>query len=120
MSKHILVVEDDPDTRRAVMLMLERCGYVVEGTEDGQAGLNALARSQFDGMVLDLYMPVLNGFDVLRSLKEKHLSLPVVMITGHPEHAEQAIAEGAKVCLIKPFERQELQQAADRWFGPAN
>ena len=119
MSKRILVVEDDPDTRRAVMLVLERCGYVVKGTEDGQAGLNALALSHFDGMVLDLYMPVLNGFGVLRSLKENHLSLPVVMITGHRECAAQALVEGAKVCLIKPFEWQVLQQAAERWFGPA-
>ena len=118
MSKRILVVEDDPNTRRMLADRLERSGYSVESASDGQEGLDALQKGAFDGMILDIYMPRLNGFDILRHLRESRSLIPVMMITGHPECADQAIAGGAKVCLIKPFSLDELKQAVKRWIGP--
>ena len=63
-------------------------------------------------------MPIINGLEVLKYLKEIHLSLPVIIITAHAEYAEQVLAEGAKECLIKPFEADEVKRAVECWVGP--
>ena len=118
VSKHILVVEDDDTTRRFLMTLLEMCGYEVEGVQDGLQALDTLPQGNFNGMVLDLFMPIINGLEVLKHLKESHSSLPVIITTAHPEYAEQALAQGAKECLIKPFEADELKRAVECWVGP--
>ncbi len=117
MSKRILVVDDDDTTRRFLMSRLEMCGYEVEGVQDGLQALNTLPQGNFNGMVLDLFMPIINGLEVLKHLKESHLSLPVIVTTAHPEYTEQVLAEGAKECLIKPFEADELKRAVECWVG---
>ncbi len=117
MSKHVLIVEDDDVIRRVLRLSLEKFGYTVEVAPDGLEALEALERGTIDGMVLDLFLPRLNGFEVLRQLQDTRPQLPVVTISGHPEHTDQAFKAGAKAFLCKPFSQEELRQTVERWIG---
>lgn len=121
MSKRILVVDDDPDIRQILLDRMSSFGYVVETAIDGREALDAIRRGGFDGVLLDLRMHGLDGMEVLRQARTHHPSLPVVMVTAlsAQERAVQAIAEGARAYLIKPFDSAQLKQAAEQCFGPA-
>lgn len=127
MSKRILVVDDDPDIRQVLLDRLESYGYVVETAVNGRDALDALQGSAFDGMVLDIRMPEINGMEVLRQTRKSHPGLPVVMVTSSMvrEHAIEAIGEGAQAYLLKPFDAAQLKQVLEHWIGrdprpPAN
>ena|SRR6266487_4310137 len=119
LSKKILVVDDDPDIREILRDRLNFFGYVVETAMDGREAIDVLRRSRFDGMLLDLRMPEIDGMEVLRRTHENHPALPVVMISALsvPERAAQAVAQGACAYLIKPFDPVQLRQVTERFFG---
>ena len=119
--KRILVADDDPDIRQMLLDRMTAYGYVVETAINGREALDALRRGGFDGMLLDILMPEVDGLEVLRRLRSSHSTMPVVMITATTtqERAAQAIAEGARACLLKPFDSAELKQVLDQHFGPA-
>ena len=121
LSKRILVVDDDPDIRQVLLDRLNAYGYEVQTATDGQEALDALRRADYDGMILDIRMPRVDGLEVLRRTRKSHPSLPVVMITASKvaEDDLQAISSGAKELLLKPFDAPQLKQVVDRWFGPA-
>jgi signal transduction histidine kinase/CheY-like chemotaxis protein len=81
---HVLVVEDEPSIRHMVRRFLEREGWTVREAENGQVGLEAVAESQPGIILLDLMMPVMNGFDFLRELRrhEEWRKIPVVVLTA--------------------------------------
>jgi CheY-like chemotaxis protein len=119
VSKRILVVDDDPDIRQVLLDRLESYGYVVETAVNGRDALDALQGSAFDGMVLDIRMPEINGMEVLRQTRKSHPGLPVVMVTSSMvrEHAIEAIGEGAQAYLLKPFDAAQLKQVLEHWIG---
>ena len=121
MSKRILVVDDDPDIRQILLDRMSSFGYVVETAIDGREALDAIQRGGFDGMLLDLRMHGIDGMEVLRQARISCPSLPVVMVTALSarERAAQAVAEGARAYLIKPFDPAQLKQVAEQCFGPA-
>lgn len=121
LSKKILVVDDDPDIRQILRDRLSFIGYAVETAMNGREAMDVLGRSRFDGMLLDLRMPEIDGLEVLRRTHESHPALPVVMISALsvPERAAQAAAHGACAYLIKPFDPVQLKQVAEQFFGAA-
>ena len=96
-------------------------GYVVETAIDGREALDAIRRGGFDGVLLDLTMPGIDGMEVLRQSRKSHPALPVVMVTALSvkERVVQVIAEGARACLLKPFDAAQLKQVVEQCFGPA-
>jgi CheY-like chemotaxis protein len=111
----VLVVDDDPAIGYLVQSLLELQGYEVILKEDGLRGLAAAQRQRPDAIVLDLMMPVMDGYEVLRQLRSDHRTsdVPVVVLTAVAlkEAAEEVQRAGASACLTKPFVPEELSGA---------
>ncbi len=120
MSKRILVVDDDPDIMRLVQMVLQDHDYHVTTAGDGQDALAAVAAGAPDLVILDVEMPHVDGFDVLRKLRQKAatVQLPVIMLTGRDQPADmfEGWQTGADLYLTKPFESETLLDAVRRVF----
>ncbi len=106
----ILLVEDDPTLGDAVMLALKRAGFTVDWARDGVQAETALAGFSYDGMLLDLGLPRREGLDVLRDLRRRGLTLPVMILTARDsvEDRVRGLDAGADDYLLKPFALDEL------------
>jgi DNA-binding response OmpR family regulator len=93
MSAKILVVDDDPEIREAISLILEANGYKVVTAQDGIDGLNKLKVDKPDLMVLDLLMPRMDGFGVCKELKDprwaKYARIPIIILSSVREDASK-------------------------------
>ena len=116
----ILVVEDDPDIRQLFQDCLRAKGYRVQSAVDGVRALEAVRAETFEGMILDIGIPSMDGMDVLRQIRRWDQQIPIVMVTasGSKELAVRAIGMGAQAYVLKPFDVDELQRVADYWFRP--
>lgn len=103
----ILIVDDSPDNREILRRLLERDGHQVTMASDGREGLRLLQTEDFDLILLDVVMPVMDGFEVLRRMNEDPVlrHVPVVMISALDESnsAVHCIEMGAEDYLTKPF-----------------
>jgi CheY-like chemotaxis protein len=119
MRKRILVVDDDPDIRQVLQDRLESYGYLVETAADGCAALKKLERRTPSGIFLDIRMPGMDGLKVLAQIRNRHPSVPVVIVTAASarECASSAISAGAQAYLLKPFDTSQIKHVAERWFG---
>jgi signal transduction histidine kinase/ActR/RegA family two-component response regulator len=117
---HILVVDDDPDIRQLLQDRLRAKGYRVQSAVDGVRALEAVRAETFEGIILDIGIPSMDGMDVLRQIRIWDQQIPIVMVTasGAKELAVRAIGMGAQAYMLKPFDVDELQRVADYWFRP--
>lgn len=106
----LVVVEDETAIRRAVVDILRIAGYDVHEAVDGVAGLEESRKGGVDLVLLDLMLPKLDGFDVLRTLRETHPSLPVIILTarGAEDDRVHGLKIGADDYVVKPFSAREL------------
>lgn len=106
----ILVVDDEPNIREVVELYLRRDGFEVEVAADGQAALAAIERKIPDLLVLDLMMPVVDGLQVTRTLRQSRLDIPIIMLTAKGEEPDKitGLEMGADDYVTKPFSPKEL------------
>lgn len=112
---HVLVVDDDPGIRGTIRAILDEEGYTVATASNGCEALVRIAEQRPALVLLDLQMPVMNGWEVLTRVRESGLNIPVVFMTaGLRAHAEAARhhADGA---LPKPFDLDELLQLVERF-----
>ena len=116
----ILVVEDDPDIHQLLQDRLRAMGYRVQSAVDGVQALEAVRAETFEGMILDIGIPSMDGMEVLRQIRRWDQQIPIVMVTasGSKELAVRAIGMGAQAYMLKPFDLDELQRVADYWFRP--
>ena len=119
----VLVVEDDAPLRRMVSIFLRAAGYHVRPAEDGSSGL-ALARDERPDLVLlDLMMPGLDGWEVLRRIKgdARTAAIPVLVLTASVDAplTEQALRLGATRFLAKPIDSRVLVEHVDAVLGQA-
>jgi CheY-like chemotaxis protein len=120
----ILVVDDDDPIRESIRLALDIIGIEVVAVESGERALEAFARTPFDGAIVDLMMPGMNGADTVRALRSRAPSLPVVMISGSlmqgsgsvPELLRVATGMAGVTSLAKPFKLSELLNVARKTF----
>jgi len=117
-SPRILVVEDDPDIRQLLQDRLQALGYRVQSAVDGVRALEAVRAATFEGMILDIGIPFIDGMDVLRQIRRWDQQIPIVMVTASDskESAVRSIGMGAQAYMLKPFDVDELQRVADYWF----
>ena len=110
MASRILLIEDNRDLAFGLRNNLEIEGYEVACAEDGRAGLSLLLSGQFELLILDLMLPELDGFRVLRALREKGKTLPVLILTAKGEEADKVrgLRLGADDYVTKPFGLLEL------------
>jgi CheY-like chemotaxis protein len=110
----VLVVDDRPDVRLSLLYMLEASGYDVAEAGDGRQALAALARKRVDLILTDLYMPVMDGLGLVRSIRERQGPRPGVIAMSGSGHLgrdaslEAAQVLGADAVLRKPFTREQL------------
>jgi excisionase family DNA binding protein len=106
----VLIVDDDERLRQYVRANLELEGYSVREAASAEAGLQALEEQAPDLILLDVMMPKVDGWEMLRRVRERHGvdSIPVIMFSGKVDSPEQAEAEGAQGFIGKPFDPQQL------------
>jgi two-component system response regulator CpxR len=107
--ERILVVDDDASLCQLLEEYLGPEGFCVESVQDGEMGLQKICDGGYDLIVLDVMIPVINGFDVLRQLRTK-VNTPVVMLTARGEEVDRIVGleMGADDYLPKPFSPREL------------
>ncbi len=112
MSK-ILIIDDERLIRWSVSRLLERAGYRVSEASTGKDGLAAIEADSPDVVLLDITLPDLDGFSVLRAIRQGHPQIPVLMMTADAtrETAQRALRLGAREHLDKPFDPASLQAA---------
>lgn len=106
----ILLVEDDPTLGDAVMRAIRQAGFAVDWTRDGVQADNALADYAYDAVLLDLGLPRREGLDVLRRLRKRGATLPVMILTARDsvEDRVRGLDAGADDYLLKPFALDEM------------
>ena len=113
----ILVVDDDPSVRRLLSVQLGLAGYEVHIAENGPAALLAIGRDAPDLVVLDVMMPDLDGWQVLRALRAepRYQFLPVLMLTAkvQPSDVQLSYDLGASAVIGKPYDGERLTQMVE-------
>ena len=106
----VLLVEDDPTQQQSIKLMLETAGMVVDTTDLGEDGLEIGKLYDYDIIVLDIMLPDIDGFEVLRRLRDSRVETPVLILSGltEPEDKVKGLGTGADDYLTKPFNQKEL------------
>ena len=123
MSKRILVVEDQEDNRRILRDLLTSADFEVIEAVDGEAGLAAAATHRPDLILMDIQLPILDGYEATRRIKADTslLAIPVIAVTsyGLAGDAEKARAAGCDDYISKPYSpRQLLAKVRDYLSGP--
>src|SRR5436309_4754290 len=105
----ILIIDDDEELCELVSEYLTVEGFEIESVNDGQSGLERALSGDYDMAILDVMLPKMNGFDVLRNLRE-HSKMPIIMLTARGDDMERIVGLeiGADDYLPKPFNPREL------------
>ena len=106
----VLVVEDETRLAATLQDLLEMDGYTVDVRHDGESGLDEALSGIYDVCVLDVMLPKMDGFQVLRQLRAGHSGLPVLLLTARSDVSDRVrgLDSGADYYLTKPFEPKEL------------
>ena len=106
----LLIAEDTTDLNRVVTAMLQRFGYDVDSVFDGAAALDKIDQNGYDAVILDIMMPKMDGISVLRNMRDKGITTPVLLLTAKSEVDDRVagLDAGADDYLPKPFDAGEL------------
>ena len=106
----VLIIEDDPGLLRGLKDNFEAQDYRVQLARDGRAGLSAALAAPPDLIVLDIMLPILNGYEICRALRANGLETPIIMLTakGQEEDIIRGLEVGADDYVTKPFSIREL------------
>lgn len=114
--KKILIVEDEEIARDVLIQALETLGYATCGAINGRHALEQIACNSVDLVLTDIYMPEMNGLELLRKLREDGNDIPVILITGFDADEAKQVAEefNASALLLKPFRLIQLKELLDK------
>lgn len=106
----LLLADDEQELTDALSVILTYNKYSVDVVNDGQDALDYALTGEYDGLILDVMMPKMNGFDVLRELRSAGITTPVIMLTAKSQLQDkiEGLDAGADDYLPKPFETEEL------------
>ena len=106
----LLYAEDEKSLARAVSTILVKNNYSVDVVYDGESALDYLSTENYDGAILDVMMPKMDGIEVLRRMRQRGDSTPVLLLTAKAEIDDRVagLASGANDYLTKPFDMKEL------------
>jgi two-component system cell cycle response regulator CtrA len=106
----VLLVEDDTSTAKSIELMLKSEGFIVDSTDLGEDGLEIGKLYDYDIIILDLMLPDIDGYEVLRRLRGARVRTPILILSGlsEPDKKVRGLGFGADDYLTKPFDKAEL------------
>jgi len=110
--KRVLIAEDEPSIALSLEFLLQGAGYAVTVARNGDDALRMARRTKPDLIVLDIMLPLLDGFEVCRHVREDstlgHTKILMLTARGHEHTVEKSRLLGANACLSKPFSTREL------------
>lgn len=106
----LLLAEDEKSLSKAIITILQKNNYSADAAYDGEEALDYLASGNYDGVILDIMMPKLDGISVLKKLREQGNKIPILMLTAKSEVDDKVLGldSGANDYLTKPFNTKEL------------
>ncbi len=106
----ILIVEDDMHTQRLMQAVIKNAGYIVHTASNGKEALEVIDKQHIDLVLLDIMMPVMNGYDFCDSIREAGSTLPILMITAKqlPEDKRKGFLAGTDDYMTKPVNEEEM------------
>jgi two-component system cell cycle response regulator CtrA len=119
----ILLIEDDLVAARGVILMLKASGAVVDHADTGEEGLELARHYDYDIVVLDLMLPDIEGFEVVRRMRVSRIDTPVLILSGlsRPQVKVKGLGLGADDFITKPFDKADAgYRAAQQGVQPAD
>ena len=107
---HILVADDDKNTRKYLRAVLESDGYTVSDAKNGEEALTVMDREVIDLVVLDVMMPVMDGYEFTKCMREADNELPILMISAKhtPEDKKRGFRAGTDDYMTKPIDAEEM------------
>ena len=110
MKEKILISEDERELNKALKTILEISGYEVKATFNGKEALQATKEDNFDVIILDVMMPIMDGLEAVRLMRESGVKTPIIMLTAKStiDDKVEGLDNGADDYLTKPFEKKEL------------
>ena len=117
----ILLAEDNPVNRMVAVRLLEKRGHSIAAAPNGAEALDALSRETFDLILMDIQMPVMNGYDATRALRERERQsgghIPVIALTAHAMNGDRelCVEAGMDDYLSKPIQTHEMDEVLARW-----
>jgi len=121
----ILLAEDNPVNQKLAMRILEKRGHTVAAAGNGELALEALEKMRFDLVLMDVEMPVMNGIETTRAIREREKQsgghIPIIAVTAHAMKSdmERCLAAGMDAYLSKPIKGEDLIMTIDR-FAPSH
>jgi two-component system response regulator (stage 0 sporulation protein F) len=122
----ILIIDDDEAVRRATVIMLEARGFDVVAVENGRSGVDAIKAGPFDAVIVDLFMPGMDGLATTRAIHQHSPTTPIIAVSGFlfrgrcptmPDFHPMATEAGAVATLYKPLRLKELVDAIANAMG---
>ena len=110
MKEKILMAEDEKELNRALKTILEFSGYEVKATFNGKEAVEATQENTYDVIILDVMMPVMDGLEAVREMRESGVKTPIIMLTAKStiDDKVEGLDSGANDYLTKPFDKKEL------------
>jgi DNA-binding response OmpR family regulator len=124
----ILVIEDDPSVGAAILMILDREGCDTVHVPDAGAGAEAFESSRFDLVIVDIFMPGVNGLEIIAGFRQQSPTVPILAMSGFRfrdtmdpglDFLGMAAEAGAAACLRKPFAPRQLMAAVQASLDPA-
>jgi CheY-like chemotaxis protein len=124
----ILIIDDDEMVRRTAKILLDASGFETVTAADGKSGINAIKERPFDAVIVDLFMPGMDGLETTKAIRKLNPQMPIIAASGFmfggscpemPNFREIAEEAGAISTLYKPFKPKDLLQAIQRAIGVA-
>lgn len=110
IGKKVLLVEDMPDNQKLISLYLQKLGCEITLADNGRAGVEKACTEAFDVVLMDIQMPLMDGYEATRKLRESNYRQPIIALTAHAmaEERKKALESGFDGFLSKPVQRQQL------------
>jgi CheY-like chemotaxis protein len=117
----VLLVDDSPDNLLLFSRVLKSAGALVTIANNGSEAISLQNQSRFDVIIMDIRMPVLDGYQASRAIRAQGYDGPIIALTAHatPGEQERCMASGCSHFRLKPIDRQTLLQAVDGAIHPA-
>jgi CheY-like chemotaxis protein len=123
--RRVLLVDDSPENRILVAALLRQLGLQVSLAADGSAAVSAAAANRYDAILMDIAMPVMDGLEATRRIRERERGeggeeVPIIGLTAHAMEGifEQCLDAGMDDYLAKPVARESVIAALQRWIEP--